>query len=139
MGSGVVVLVGEDVGECAHGGVGEIAAFTVLPFLVLFEEDCADKAVCGLTVGEDLDDVGAALDFAVEPLDGVLDQTFCQCSRGRVAKAVRSAWASMRIWAIWGKERARESVTARYWAVTALVRGLSEGRGDQGVHGLGVG
>lgn len=70
LGSGVVVLVGEDVGECAHGGVGEIAAFTVLPFLVLFEEDCADKAVCGLTVGEDLDDVGAALDFAVEPLDG---------------------------------------------------------------------
>lgn len=72
LGSGAFVLVGEDVDEFAHGGLGEVAAFAVLPFLVLFEEDCADEAVDPLVVGEDLDDVGAALDFAVESQDGVV-------------------------------------------------------------------
>ena len=59
----------EGVDEFAHGDVGEVAAFSVAPFFVLFLEDGADEAGHGVAVGEDLDDVGAAFDFAVEALD----------------------------------------------------------------------
>jgi hypothetical protein len=36
---------------------------------VLFLEDGADEAGHGVAVGEDLDDVGAAFDLPVQPLD----------------------------------------------------------------------
>ena len=41
------------------------------PFVVLFEQDGADKAGNGGFVGEDADDLGAALDLAVEAFDGI--------------------------------------------------------------------
>jgi hypothetical protein len=41
------------------------------PFIVLFEQDGADEAGDGGFVGEDADDVGAPLDLADQPLDGV--------------------------------------------------------------------
>ena len=63
----------EGVDEFAHGDVGEVAAFAVGPFFVLFLEDGADEAGHGVAVGEDLDDVGAAFDLPVQPLDGYLE------------------------------------------------------------------
>jgi len=41
------------------------------PLVVLLEEDGADEAGDGCLVGEDADDLGAALDLAVEPLERV--------------------------------------------------------------------
>ena len=60
------------MGEVSEGGFGQVAAFAVLPLFVLLEQDGADQAGDGLPVGEDLHDVGAALDLAVEALDGVV-------------------------------------------------------------------
>ena len=37
----------------------------------MFEQDGADQAGYAGLIGEDADDIGAALDLAVEPLDGV--------------------------------------------------------------------
>ena len=71
-GVGVSGVFGEGVDESAHGDFGEVAAFAVVPFLVLFEEDRADEAGDGASVGEDLDDVGAAFDLPVEAFDGVV-------------------------------------------------------------------
>ena len=43
------------------------------PFVVLFEQDRADEARYGLFVGEDADDLGTPLDFAVDtPLADIL-------------------------------------------------------------------
>lgn len=41
------------------------------PFVVLFEQQRADETDDGVVVGEDADDVGPPLDFAVEALDRV--------------------------------------------------------------------
>ena len=41
------------------------------PFVVLLEQDGADEAGDGFLVGEDADDIGAPLDLADQPLDGV--------------------------------------------------------------------
>lgn len=41
------------------------------PLVVLFEEQCADEAQDGVVVWEDADDVGAALNLAIQPLDRV--------------------------------------------------------------------
>jgi len=41
------------------------------PFVVLFEQDRADEPGDGGLVGEDADDLGAALDLAVEALERV--------------------------------------------------------------------
>ena len=60
------------MGEVSEGGLGQVAAFAVLPFLVLLEQDGSDQAGDAVPVGEDLYDVGAALDLAVETLDGVV-------------------------------------------------------------------
>ena len=60
------------------------------PFLVLFLEDGPDEAGDGVAVREDLDDVGAAFDLAVEALDGVVRPHLLpvlagqRCERGEV-------------------------------------------------------
>ena len=41
------------------------------PFVVLLEEDRADEPDDGLVVGEDADDLGAALDLTIDPFDWV--------------------------------------------------------------------
>lgn len=48
----------------------------VLPFLVLFLQDDADEPGPTDAVGEDLDDIGAALDLAGEPFDGAVKPDF---------------------------------------------------------------
>lgn len=59
---------GEGLDEFFHGDFGEVAAFAVTPFFVLFAEQGAYQACDGLLVREDLDDVCAAFDFSVESL-----------------------------------------------------------------------
>ena len=53
------------MGEVSEGGLGQVAAFAVLPLLVLFQQDGSDQAGDAVPVGEDLYDVGAALDLTV--------------------------------------------------------------------------
>ena len=54
-----------------HGFFGEVAAFGDGPLVVLVQQDGADEADHGGVVGEDADDVGAALDLFVDPLERV--------------------------------------------------------------------
>ena len=42
-----------------------------MPLVVLFGENGADEADDGGVVGEDPDDVGASLDLAVQPFNGI--------------------------------------------------------------------
>lgn len=67
-----MLVVVECVGEVSEGGFGQVAAFAVLPFLVLLEQDGSDQAGDAVPVGEDLHDVGAALDLTARTLDGVV-------------------------------------------------------------------
>jgi hypothetical protein len=55
--------------EGVHGCIGELAAFACVPFVVLFDEDRAGEAQQRGRVAEYPDDVGAAFDFLVAPLD----------------------------------------------------------------------
>jgi hypothetical protein len=50
--SGAGGAVEEGVDEAAHGSFGEVAAFAVVPFPVLFEMDGADEAGDGTAVGK---------------------------------------------------------------------------------------
>jgi hypothetical protein len=50
---------------------GHVAGPLHRPFVVLLQQDGADQAGDGGLVGEDADDLGAALDLAVEALDRV--------------------------------------------------------------------
>jgi hypothetical protein len=63
-----------------------------LPLVVRLDQDAGRQPQQRVGVGEDPDDVGAALDLAVEPLEGLVDQIFCQCACGKSANAVRSPW-----------------------------------------------
>ena len=67
-----MLVVVECVGEVSEGCLGQVAAFAVLPFLVLLEQDGSDQAGDAVPVGEDLHDVGAALDLTARTLDGVV-------------------------------------------------------------------
>ncbi len=53
-------------------GLGAEVATGDLPLVVLLSEDGADEADDGGRVGEDADDVGAALDFLVEPFEWIV-------------------------------------------------------------------
>ena len=51
---GAAGVVGvEHVGQALQGGLGQVSAFSVLPLLVLFEQDGSDQGACGVAVGED--------------------------------------------------------------------------------------
>ena len=41
------------------------------PFVILFEQQCADESDDGVVVGEDADDLGSSLDLAIETLDRI--------------------------------------------------------------------
>lgn len=63
-----------DVGSVADGAdgfQGHVAGALCGPFVGLFEENGADEADDSGLVGKDADDIGAALDLAVEALAGV--------------------------------------------------------------------
>jgi hypothetical protein len=63
-----------DSGIIAQGGdrfQGHVAGPLDCPFVVLLEQDRPDQPDDGVLVGEDADDIGAALDLAVEALDRI--------------------------------------------------------------------
>jgi hypothetical protein len=57
------------VAQRCDGFQGHVAGALDGPLVVLFEEDGTDEANDGLVVGEDADDLGAALDLTVDALD----------------------------------------------------------------------
>jgi len=54
-------------GEQGHGAFGQVAALAGLPFVMGLDEHRPGQPQQGLWVGEDPDDVGAALDLLVQP------------------------------------------------------------------------
>lgn len=54
-------------GEQGQGGFGQVAFVGDLPFVVGLDQDRAGQAQQGGGVGEDPDDVGAALDLLIQP------------------------------------------------------------------------
>jgi hypothetical protein len=76
-----------DNGIIAQWGDGfqcHVAGALHCPFVVLFEQDGADEAGDGVFIGEDANDVGAALDLAVEALDGLVEWSFGRCAAGKL-------------------------------------------------------
>ena len=70
----------------ADVGVGfqpQVAAVVGGPVVVLLHEDGADEAEDRGLVGEDADDVGAALDLGVERSSGLVEAIFGQCRAGK--------------------------------------------------------
>lgn len=59
------------IAERRHGFKGHVASSLDGPFIALFHEDGADEARDGRFVGEDADDVGPALDLAIEAFNGI--------------------------------------------------------------------
>ena len=59
------------VAQRCDGFQGHVAGPLHGPLIVLFEEDGTDEPDDGLVIGEDADDLGAALDLAVDVLDPV--------------------------------------------------------------------
>jgi hypothetical protein len=66
-------LLGRGGGDGLHGSFGEVAAVGDGPFVVDLDQDGAGEAEQGFGVGEDTDDVGAAFDLLVDPLDPYLE------------------------------------------------------------------
>ena len=129
----------ERVGEVSEGCLGQVAAFAVLPLLVLFEQDGSDQAGDAVPVGEDLHDVGAALDLATQALDGVVgpDLGPVLLGEGRKRGQVRLGLGE-HVSDLWerGVQGADDVLVL---GGDGLPAGLSEDRGIQGVHGLGAG
>ena len=76
----VVALAGDAVPgggcgrvQCGHGGFREVAAVGDLPFVVGFDQHTGGQTQQRLGVGEDTDNVAAALDFPVQPLQRYLE------------------------------------------------------------------
>ena len=63
-------------GQLEHRGFGEVAAFAGLPLVVLLDQDRPGKAQQSRGVGEHADDVGAAFDLFVHPLQGYLEPSW---------------------------------------------------------------
>jgi hypothetical protein len=70
-----------DRGDCLKGHVtGALDG----PLVVLLEQDRPDEAGDGGLVGEDADDLGAALDLAIEALERVGRVELCPVLGGKV-------------------------------------------------------
>ena len=61
----------EIMAQRCDGFQAHVASALDGPFIVLFEQQCADQADNGGLIGEDTDDLAAALDLAVEPFEWV--------------------------------------------------------------------
>ena len=93
----------------------------------------------GGVVGEDPDDVGAALDLTVQALEGLVDQTLRQCDSGKAQKASRSSLASSSMVATSGKRSAKVADDPVELLTDGGGVGLGEDRLDGGDHHVGVG
>ena len=108
------VFGGDDLAQLVHGDIGEIAAGD-LPFVVGFDDHRGGQAQKCRRVGEDLHDVGAALDFLVQPLDRVLASPIIAATLGKLparVSATRSHWAATSTGSVWAKIVLTAAVTA---------------------------
>ena len=73
------------------------------PLVVLFEQDGADEAGNGSFVGEGADNLGAALDLAIEALERIggmqLGAVLGSCRRARLARPDPSGLRALAAWA----------------------------------------
>ena len=72
------------IAQRRHGFQRHVAGALDGRFVVLFEQDRSDEPDDGVLVGEDADDVGPALDLAVEPFEAVGRMDFRQWSAGKL-------------------------------------------------------
>ncbi|CDK01732.1 hypothetical protein MIC448_820029 [Microbacterium sp. C448] len=129
----------EGADEVAHGDVGEVAAFPVAPFLVLFLQDGADQAGHGVAVGEDLHDVGAALDLSVEAFNRVVRPDLLPMLARQWRERGEVGLGSLEHGCDLG-ERGAEAVGDGFvLGEHGFGGGLREDRRDQRVDGLGTG
>src|SRR5215207_2234090 len=93
---------------------GDVAGSLDGPFVVLLEQDCADEPGDGGFVGEDPDDVGAALDLAVEALEHWSSAAWSGGRRGRSCRRGRRPQprpSGLRAWGPWaGAGRRRGAI-----------------------------
>ena len=97
------------------------------------DQDAAGEAQQGLGVGEDPDDVGAALDLLVDPLEGVGRPDLLPVRDGKLANAVTSSSASRSMASTLGN--CRPSIVA----ITSklLAHGAGIGLGEDGADRCG--
>ena len=73
------------IGDRSEGLKGHVAGALDGPLVVLLEQDRANQSGDGGLVGEDADDFGASLDFAVERRSsGLVECNFARCWVGKV-------------------------------------------------------
>lgn len=65
------------IAHLRHGLKCEVAGALDGPFVILFEQQCADETDDGFVVRKDADDLSASLDFAVETLDWICRMQLC--------------------------------------------------------------
>ena len=106
---------------------------------MLFEQDGSDQAGDAVPVGEDLYDVGAALDLTVKTLDEVVRPDLGSMllgegrKRGQVRLGLGEHVSDLR------EGGAQEADDVLVLGGDGLPAGLSEDRGNQGARGLGAG
>ena len=83
-------------------------------------------------VGEHPDDVGAPLDLLVEPLSGLVDQTFFQCGGRKSVNASSSSFASRSMVSTAGNWRPSIAVMTSSWPRTCSASGWA----NTGTHAL---
>ena len=92
------------VAEGSDGFQGHVAGALHRPFIVLLEQDGADQAGDGVLVGEDADDIGAALDLAIEAFQriGAVDlwSVVPRFREGRLLGKLMKARTSASAWSI---------------------------------------
>lgn len=62
------------IAHLADGFQRHVSSALDCPFVILFEQDRADESDDSVVVGKDADDIGAALDLAVETFDGICNR-----------------------------------------------------------------
>ena len=72
------------VAQRSHGFQRHVAGALDGPFVVLLEEDGTDEPDDGLIIGEDADDLGTALDLAVQALNRLVECNFGRCAGGKL-------------------------------------------------------
>jgi hypothetical protein len=103
----------------AHGGDGlqrHVARSLGGPFIGLLEQQRADEPDDGGFVGKDADHVGAALDFAVKPLDRVCAVELGTVFAGEVHKGQDILLGRVHRLANFGTLGRSWSATRRHWA-----------------------
>ena len=78
-----VSLLDLGCGERRHAFELHVAVLELV-FVVLLEEDGADQAGDAVLVGEDADDVGAALHLLVQRSSGLVECSLTRCCSGKV-------------------------------------------------------